>query len=127
MPFPVPAPTRLTMSRSGVRLRTRGFTLIEMMIVVAIIAILSAVALPLLARHQARSAEAACLAETKSYVSLSVAAILGDEPPRTAPLKACSSGDDVVDLSATVTAVPRAPGRRRAICDVADTNCALEP
>ncbi|MFZ5656950.1 MAG: pilin [Pseudomonadota bacterium] len=113
--------------RNGGATDVRGFTLIEVMIVIAIIAVLSAIALPLLARQQAKSAEAACLAETKSYVSLSVAALLGGEAPRTAPLKACASGDDVTDVSTSVTAVPRAPGRRRTICDVSDTNCMLEP
>ena len=97
------------------------------MIVVAIIAILAAIALPILARNQARAAESACLSEMKGYVSMSLAAILSDDPLQAPPRQACSAADTVTEASTTVAGSPKFPGTRRAICTMADANCRLEP
>lgn len=106
---------------------TKGFTLIELMIVVVIIGVLAMLALPTYQDFVKKSRNRACLFEVKAYANATLYALNDqddDTKPNVPTLGACASITDASSWTTSnrqdkITAIAKPPSSAIIECDLA--------
>lgn len=99
----------------------KGFTLIEVLIVVAILASLASIALQAYQNQIEKAANSACLAEVKSYANLVAVGFFVegfDIPDLPDEQSSACTNYNISEVAVSIEATPKPPGGGQVICDM---------